>query len=124
MSPVMTTAGSGLTVTVAFALATQLSPFVTVTLYVVVAVGLTVMLGVVAPLLQMYEVPPLAVNVVLSPTQISLSPVMTTAGSGLTVTVALALATQLSPFVTVTLYVVVVVGLTVMLAVVAPLLHI
>jgi hypothetical protein len=61
------------------------------------------MLAVVAPLLQMYDVPPLAVNVVLSPTQISLPPVMTTIGSGLTVTVALELATQLSPFVTVTL---------------------
>jgi hypothetical protein len=61
------------------------------------------MLDVVAPLLQIYDVPPLAIKVVLSPTQISLSPVMTTVGSGLTVTVALALATQLSPFVTVTL---------------------
>jgi hypothetical protein len=61
------------------------------------------MLDVVAPLLHMYDVPPLAVNVVLSPTQISLLPVMTTVGSGLTVTVVLALATQFSPFVTVTL---------------------
>ena len=52
-----------------------------------VAVGLTEMEAVFCPLLQEYEVPPEAVSVVVSPLQITLSPVMAGVGSGFTVTV-------------------------------------
>jgi hypothetical protein len=87
------TTGNGLTVTVV--LADEIHPAVldTVTLYSVVAVGLTTIDAVVAPLLHKY--PPtatpvtLAVSVVDSPTQIVAGFIVTT-GISLTVTVALA----------------------------------
>jgi hypothetical protein len=47
------------------------------------------MLELVAPLLHTYAVPPLAINVVLAPVQISVSPVILDVGSGFTVTVTL-----------------------------------
>ena len=62
----------------------------------------------------------MAVNVVLDPVQISVSPLILGVGSGFTVTVTLVDAWQPLPSVTVTLYVVVAVGLTVMLELVVP----
>ena len=89
----------------------------------VVVVGLTVMLVIVAPLLHKYDVPPVAVSVVLDPVQISVSPLILGVGREFTVTVTLVDPWQPLPSVTVTLYVVVAVGLTVMLVLVAPLLQ-
>ena len=63
------------------------------------------------------------VRIVLSPKHISVSPLIVGVGKGFTITVSLVLAIHpLSSF-TVTLYVVVVVGLTVILLVVDPVLH-
>jgi hypothetical protein len=58
--------------------------------------------AVVAPVLQAYELPPLAVNTVLPPTQISKSPDITGAADGLTVTVREVDAEQPLAFVAVT----------------------
>ena len=87
LSPVMAGVGNGLTVTVTDVAAEHPLASVTVTEYVVVADGLTEMEAVFCPLLQEYEVPPEAVSVVVSPLQMTLSPVMAGVGSGLTVTV-------------------------------------
>jgi hypothetical protein len=57
---------------------------------------------VVAPVLQAYELPPLAVNTVLPPTQISKSPEIIGAAAGLTVTVRVVDAVQPLAFVAVT----------------------
>ena len=67
--------------------------------------------------------PPDAVNVVLAPLHIVVLPVILAVGSGLTVTVTLVLASHPLASVTTTLYVVVTLGLTVILAVFSPLLH-
>ena len=115
--------GNGLTVTVTEVAAEQPLASVTVTEYVVVAVGLTVMEAVDCPLLQLYEEPPEAVRVVDSILQMTLSPVMAGFGNGLTVTVTDVAAEQPLASVTVTEYVVVAVGLTVMEAVDCPLLQ-
>ena len=53
-----------LTVTVTDAVAVQPAALLTVTVYVVVLAGLTVLFAVVVPLLHAYPVPPLAVRVV------------------------------------------------------------
>jgi hypothetical protein len=124
VSPLIVGVGIGFTVTISLADAPQPLTLVTVTLYVVVAVGVTVMLLVVDPLLQIYVLPPLAVRVVLSPRQILVSPLKVGVGIGLTITVSFADASQPLASDTVTLYVVVAVGLTVILLVVDPLLHI
>ena len=58
--------------------------------------------AVVAPVFQAYVPPPLAVKVVLSPTQIFRSPVMAAFGSGLTVTVVEVAFEQPAALVTVT----------------------
>jgi hypothetical protein len=116
--------GPGVTVTVAEH--ELLHPFalVTVTVYVVVVVGFTVMEAVVAALLHRNEVPPEAVNVAEPPTQNDESEIaMLHVGPGFTVTVVEQVLVHPLPFVTVTEYVVVAVGLTVMEAVVAPVLH-
>jgi hypothetical protein len=84
--PVMLAVGKELTVTTWLAVAEQLLEFVTVTVYVALAVGLTVMAAVVAPVLHEYVPPPAAVNVVLPPLQITDVPVMLAVGNGLTVT--------------------------------------
>ena len=47
------------------------------------------MLASVAPLFHTYAVPPLAINVVLAPVHISISPLILAIGSGCTVTVTL-----------------------------------
>ena len=98
--------------------------FVTVTEYVVVEAGVTVMLAVVAELLHEYEVPPLAVRVALAPLHIeTVAGKMLAVGFEFTVTVRDIVAVQLFALVTVTVYVVVVAGFTVILAVVPALLH-
>jgi hypothetical protein len=84
--PVMLAVGNALTATPLLAVDVQPLPLVTVTVYVAFAVGLTVMAAVVAPLLQEYVPPPVAVKVVLPPLQITDVPVMLAVGNGLTVT--------------------------------------
>src|SRR5258706_7708060 len=80
--------GSGFTVTVVEHELVQPLALVTVTVYVVVIVGLTVMDAVVAPVLQRNDVPPDAVNVDEPPTQIAgFAGVMLHDGNGFTVTV-------------------------------------
>jgi hypothetical protein len=97
---------------------------VTVTVYVVVVVGDTVMDAVPAVVLHEYPVPPLAVSVLLPPTHIAAgAAVIDGAGSVLTVTVLDAVAEQALASVTTTEYVVVVVGDTVVAAVMSVLLH-
>jgi len=86
--------------------------------------GFTVMAAVVAPVLQLYPVPPLAVNVVFSPTQILADAGdIDGVGKAFTVTVALVLAVHPAALVTVTVYVVVVAGFIVIADVVAPVLQ-
>jgi hypothetical protein len=121
--PVMLAVGNGFTVTACAAIAVQLLPFVTVTVYVVFTEGVTVMAAVVAPLLQAYVPPPTAVKVVLAPLQITDVPVMLAVGNGLTVTVLVAVEVQPLALVTVTVYVASAVGLTGIVAVVAPVLQ-
>lgn len=113
------------TTTVCVVVALQFAPRLTVTSYVVVVVGLTLMLAVLPkPFVQVYEVPPEATNVAVSPTQSWLGPEMTAVGVACTFTVWLAVLEQLLPFVTVTVYVVVVVGETLTVALEPnPLLH-
>jgi hypothetical protein len=121
--PLILGVGIGLTVTACMAVAVQLLAFVTVTVYVALAVGLTVMAAVVAPVLQEYVPPPTAVNVVLAPLQITEVPVMLAVGNGLTVTALVAVAVHPFALVTVTVYVALAVGLTLIDAVVSPVLH-
>ena len=71
---------------------------------------------------QLYVPPELAVNVVLAPGQIFVVPVIVGANPAATLIAALAVAVQ-PPLVTVTLYVVLPAGLTVMAAVVAAVFH-
>jgi hypothetical protein len=86
--------------------------------------GETVIADVLAALLHAYEVPPLAVSVMLPPLQIAaVAGEIAAVGGGLTVTVLLAVAVQVLAAVTVTVYVVVDTGETVMAAVFAALLH-
>ena len=62
-------------------------PSDTVTLYVVVDEGLTVILAVVAPVLHVYDVPPVAVNVVFDPSHMETSaPALATTANGFTLT--------------------------------------
>ena len=99
---VITAIGLGETVTVAVAMAVQLPAFVTVTVYAVVLIGEEVMEGVVAPLLQLYVPPPVAVRVVLSAVHKTVLPVMDAMGLELTVAVAAAVTVQPLASVTVT----------------------
>jgi hypothetical protein len=110
--------GNGWTVTVTSAVPVQPSGVVPVTEYVVVAVGLTVTLGLVPnPFDQLNVVPgisELAVKSELSPKQISDGvAIVVIVGNGWTVTVTSVVPVQPSGVVPVTEYVVVVVGLTV-----------
>jgi hypothetical protein len=116
--------GFGLIVTVLDADAVHEPPSVTVTEYVVLETGVTVMLCVNAPVLQEKFVPPEAVSVMLDPLQTdAVGGEMDALNVVVTVTVAEAEAVHPLEAVAVTLYVVVEVGLTVMLALVVPLLH-
>jgi hypothetical protein len=67
--------------------------------------------------------PPVAVNVVEPPLQITFVPVIVAIGKALTVTVLVAVAVQPFALVTVTVYVALAVGLTLIDAVVSPVLH-
>lgn len=97
--------------------AVQLLASVTVTVYVVLLVGLTLVLGEVDPVFQEYEFPPLAVNVVDCPLHIGLFPLIPAVGFGLTVTDIVLLAVQPFASVTVKVYVVLDPGLIVIPAV-------
>ena len=74
------------TVTVCDALAEQPLASVTLTLYVVVATGATVIDALVAPFDHRNDVPPLAVRVTLAPAQLVLGPAIVAVGFGFTVT--------------------------------------
>jgi len=88
LGQVMLQDGNGLTVTVLEQELVHPCAFVTVTVYVVVAPGLTVMDAVVAPVLQRNDTPPDAVSVDEPPTQIDgFAGAMLHAGNGFTVTV-------------------------------------
>jgi len=116
--------GSGFTVTVLEHELLHPLASVTVTVYVVVTVGLTVIEAVVAPVLHKKDVPPDAVSVDEPPTQmVGLGGVILHDGTGFTVTVVEHELLHPLALVTVTVYVVVTVGLTVMEAVVAPVLQ-
>jgi hypothetical protein len=109
----------GLAFTVSDVLAVAVQPLaVTVTVYGPAV--LTVLAAVVGPLLHAYVPPPLAVKVVLPPEHIVVVPVIPAVGNGFTVSVVLAVAVQ-PLVVTVTVYGPAV--LTVLPAVVGPLLH-
>ena len=124
LGQVMLQDGNGFTVTVLEQELVHPCALVTVTVYVVVTLGLTVIDAVVAPVLQRKDTPPVAVSVDEAPIQIDgFAGVMLQAGSGFTVTVFEQELVHPCALVTVTVYVVVVVGLTVMDAVVAPVLH-
>ena len=98
---VMEAVGRGFTVTVADAFELQPNELVTLTLYVVVVVGVGVIDCVVAPVLHTYELAGLAVKVVEFPLQILADDgEMLATGTGLTATCTLSLTTQV-PFVTV-----------------------
>ena len=89
-----------------------------------VTVGLTVIAAVVAPVLQRKDIPPDAVSVAEPPMQIiGLGQVMLQDGNGFTVTVLEQELVHPCALVTVTVYVVVTLGLTVIDAVVAPVLQ-
>src|SRR5215216_4323439 len=121
---VMLQTGAGFIVTVTEQELVHPLASVTVTVYVVVEAGFTVMEDVVAALLQRNDVPPDAVSVDEPPTQIDgLAGVMLHTGAGLIVTVVEHELVHPLASVTVTVYVVVEGGLTVMEAVVAALLQ-
>ncbi len=85
--------------------------------------GDTVIFGVVAPVLQRNVTPPADVSVTEPPAQMLCGGQMLQVGPGVTVTVAEQELLQPLALVTVTVYVVVTVGFTVIDAVVAPVLH-
>lgn len=122
-SPVMETTGSGFTIRLCVAVATQPLSLVTVTVYKVVMAGDTMILGVVSPVLQLYDPPPDPVSVAVAPTQIEAGPEILALGSGLTLMVTDAEEVHPSILVTVTVYTVVMEGETIMSAVMAPVLH-
>ena len=118
------TTGTILTVTVAEAFAEHPLALVPVTLYVVVADGLTEILEVIAPVFHKKLVAPLAVIVAELPAQIADGEALTlTEGEALTVTVVLAVLVHPFTSVPVTEYDAVALGLTEILAVVAPVFH-
>ena len=83
----MPATGGGLTVTVIVEVFWQPFTSVPVTVYVVVEAGDTLMEVPLALVLQVYEVPPDAVSVVLSPTQSVVLPLTEIVGSAFTTTV-------------------------------------
>ena len=98
--------------------------FVTVTVYVVVPAGESVIVADVALLFhQEYVPPPLAVSVVLCPVQIFVLPVMVAEGCGFTVMVMGDGTLSHPPTVTVAVYTVVEAGETTIVGLVAPVLH-
>ena len=94
---------------------------VPVTVYVVVPLGVTVMLAVLPPVFQLYVFAPLAVNTELAPLHIADGlAVAVTVGNEFTVTLTAAVPVHPAVLVPVTVYVVVELGVTVMLAVLPP----
>jgi hypothetical protein len=75
------------TVTVTLAVALHPAPLITVTVYVVLDVGLSVIAAVLSPVLHKYVPPPLAVKVVLFPLQIAVVPAIDAGGKTFTATV-------------------------------------
>lgn len=129
---VMEATGSALIVIILVADAVHPFELVTVTVYVVVTVGLTLIDTAVEPVFQRYVPPPLAVRVAAAPTQripsLLFAPEVSVAvtdadGSGFTVIVLVDVAVQPLALVTVTVYVVVTEGETEMETPVPPLLH-
>jgi hypothetical protein len=118
---------TGLLLTFTVLEAELVHPFVSVivTVYVVVAEGLTTTEEDVGPWLQTKELPvgALAVKVVDDPMQIVLVPEILTTGLGNMVTNLEAVAVQPVALVAVTIYVVATTGETVMDGVIAPVLH-
>jgi hypothetical protein len=100
---VIVMAASVETVTVFEADAEQPLASVTCTLYVVVAVGVTVIDAVVAPVDHRNDVPPEAVRLTLEPAQADVGPVMVAVGGAFTVIVFVAEFGQPTPSVTLTL---------------------
>ena len=100
------------------------APVVPVTVYVVVALGVTVMLAVLPPVFQLYVVPvifELAVNTEVAPLHIAAGLAdAVTDGNGFTVTLTVAVPEHPAVLVPVTEYVIVALGVTVMLAVLPP----
>jgi hypothetical protein len=85
--PLMEAVGSVFTVTDAVSVSVQPLASVTVTVYEVVLPGVTITAAdVPSELLQLNEVPPLAVSVVLPPAQITCVPLIKAVGSVFTVT--------------------------------------
>jgi hypothetical protein len=113
--PVIASVGDGLTVTVT--LEVEVHPLVVpVTVYVVVAEGASVwLLPDKLPGIQLYVAAPEAASVVLPLVQMPVLPVIATVGVGLTVTVTVEVAAHPLAATPVTVYVVVVTGLTVVL---------
>jgi len=94
---------------------------VPVTVYVVVELGVTVMLAVLPPVFQLYVFAPLAVNTDVDPLHIAAGlAVAVTIGNEFTVTLTVAVPEHPAAVVPVTVYVVVPLGVTVMLAVLPP----
>jgi hypothetical protein len=92
--------------------------------YVVLLVGATVILAVLPPVLQLYVLPPLAVNTEVPPTHIDDGDaVILIVGVEFTVTVTVAVLLHPTPLDPVTVYVVLLVGATVILAVLPPVLQ-
>jgi len=112
---VAATDGNGFTVTLTDAVPVHPAVLVPVTVYVVVDAGLTVVEDVFAPVLHVYVLAPLAVNVVLCPEHIvaGLADAVTD-GNGFTVTLTVAVPVHPAALVPVTVYVVVLVGDTVL----------
>jgi hypothetical protein len=109
--------GNGFTVTVTVAVPVHPAVLVPVTVYVVVALGVTVMLAAMSPVLQLYVFAPLAVSSELSPLHIAAGLAdAVTVGNGFTVTLTVAVPVHPSALVPVTVYVVVALGVTVLLA--------
>jgi len=112
------------TVTVTVAVFEHPTPFDPVTVYVVLLAGVTVILSVLSPVLQLYELAPLAVNTEVSPEHIDDGEAVTLiVGEEPTVTVTVAVFEHPTPLDPVTVYVVVALGVTVMLAVLSPVLQ-
>ena len=100
--PAIETVGKGLIRTILCAVFVHPLTLVTVTEYVVVTRGITVIDAVVALVFHKYVPPPLAVNVVDWLRHNTLFPVISTAGSELTVTVLMAVPEHPLPSVAVT----------------------
>jgi len=118
---VAVTDGNGFTVTLTVAVPVHPAVVVPVTEYVVVELGVTVMLAVLPPVFQLYVFAPLAVNTEVAPLHIAagLADALTD-GNGFTVTLTVAVPVHPAVLVPVTVYVVVALGVTVMLAVLPP----